>query len=312
MTLFWFWQNREVLEYSLNKLYRATATSKQAFHQWLDRQLAKEEEWQYLRYMIKEIRENNPGMSVKKMYRTLKPGLFGRDTFFARSREEGLCLHVKRNPRITTRRIKEVRFKNLIKGLRRVECNKVWVSDITYYSMGNKTYYLTLIMDYKSKYIVGYSASTRLSTVRTVIPSLKMALKNHELAYKPIFHSDAGGQYYQRDFRKLTKNHGFRNSMTEAPSENNYAERINGTIKNEYLSWYMPTTFEELQRALSKAVKCYNYERPHNSLDGMTPAQVMGLAEHVHLPVLRNVQKQIKQQSLNKSMFNPSKVVNAI
>lgn len=62
-----------------------------------------------------------------------------------------------------------------------------------------------------------------------------------------------------------------RNSMCETPYENPHAERINGIIKNDYLVGYSPENFEQLVSLTSKAVLKYNYEKPHGSLDNVSP-----------------------------------------
>ena len=64
-------------------------------------------------------------------------------------------------------------------------------------------------------------------------------------------------------------------SMTENgdPKENAVAERVNSTVKNELLGGMRFTSVEEVRAAVAAAVDFYNNERPHMSLDMMTPAQ---------------------------------------
>jgi hypothetical protein len=66
-------------------------------------------------------------------------------------------------------------------------------------------------------------------------------------------HSDGGGQYYCNEFKKLTKDLGMINSMTEEKVyENSHAERLNGIIKNNYLYPYGPTNMTSLKKLLDK------------------------------------------------------------
>ena len=60
--------------------------------------------------------------------------------------------------------------------------------------------------------------------------------------------------------------------MTEDLAENNHAERINGTVKNQYLSYYMPTNFYQLKKELERTVRNYNETRPHQSLKKQFPS----------------------------------------
>jgi hypothetical protein len=63
--------------------------------------------------------------------------------------------------------------------------------------------------------------------------------------------------------------------MTENgdPKENPQAERINNTMKNELLKGCVFRNIDEIKNAVSKAVNFYNNERPHMSIDMMTPRE---------------------------------------
>ena len=51
------------------------------------------------------------------------------------------------------------------------------------------------------------------------------------------------------------------------------AERQNNTVKNELLKDIKFHSIGEVRRAMEKAVAFYNNERPHMSLNNMTPRQ---------------------------------------
>ena len=63
--------------------------------------------------------------------------------------------------------------------------------------------------------------------------------------------------------------------MTESgnPKDNAVAERVNNTIKNEFFKGMEFYSVREVRAAVKAAVDFYNHERPHLSLEGMTPAQ---------------------------------------
>jgi transposase InsO family protein len=150
------------------------------------------------------------------------------------------------------------------------------VSDITYYDMGSRTYYLTFIMDLYNREIVGWSASDNLRTESTTLPALHRLITQRGRANLKgsILHSDAGGQYYCNDFKALTKELELINSMTEEKVyENSHAERLNGIIKNNYLYPYGPTNMSALKRLLDRAVLMYNTGKPHRALGKLTPIE---------------------------------------
>jgi transposase InsO family protein len=127
-------------------------------------------------------------------------------------------------------------------------------------------------MDVYSRMIVGYSVSNSLQTSETTLPALARALRIRQPQRGMIFHSDGGVQYYCKSFLKLTESYGIKNSMCDVAYENAYAERINGTIKNQYLKGYNPQNFNELINMTGRAINNYNNVRPHHSLNNRTPA----------------------------------------
>lgn len=256
----------------MNRLYTAIGTTKQSVHQRLDRKLRKLEVFNTLEPLIAEIRLEHPTMSLRRIYNLINPPYVGRDAFEQHFKEDYAVVKEK-NFRRTTDSSGVKRFDNLVKEIELTGINQVWVSDITYYDLQGRFYYLTFIMDLYSRRIIGYSASRSLLTEDTTIPALKMAINNRgilDLA-KTIIHSDGGGQYYSKIFLSLTNKIGLRNSMCKEVYENPHAERINGTIKNDYLRYYKPKDFGQLKDMLRRAVDNYNNGKPHRSLDEVTP-----------------------------------------
>jgi transposase InsO family protein len=230
------------------------------------------EERGQLRRIIDQVREDHPSMGAQGLYTKLRPKTMGRDRFCAWYRAEGLKIKPQKNWRRTTDSTGVIRFENLIDKLELTAVNQVWVSDITYYDIGEKFYYLTFVMDKYSRKIKGFSASESLRTEETTIPAVQMALKYLNLEQGTIIHSDGGGQYYSRSFLDLTSER-LRHSMGESAYENPHAERLNRTIKNDYLRHYRPTNLEDLKMKLTRAVEMYNDGKPHQALKGLTPRQ---------------------------------------
>jgi transposase InsO family protein len=202
----------------------------------------------------------------------LKPEYLGRDRFEQFCFHHGFKLYRKRSYHRTTDSRGVTRFDNLLPNHELTGVNQVWVSDITYYRIGEQYYYITLIMDRFSRAIVGYSASKSLHTHVTTLPALKLAIQNRKPGKRLIFHSDGGGQYYSKEFKSLTSRIKLLNSMGKCAYENPHAERLNGTIKNDYLIYYRPSNIKELTLMLARAIYNYNNHRPHTSLKELSPA----------------------------------------
>jgi putative transposase len=261
---------------SLNQFYIAVGITKQALHHHLNTQLEQHSMFENLYKIAIEIRHDHPTLSCRAMYYKIKPDGIGRDKFEGFCNQWGLVQQRLVSRIRTTFSSGVIRFENLYKDIIFTSIDQAYVSDITYFEVGDRFYYITFIMDAYSRYILGYSASNRLTTEQTTLPALNMLLKykNYRLNEAIIFHSDGGGQYYDKAFLKLTNDYKFKNSMCEFAYENGKAERINGIIKNNYLKHRKINTFEELNRELDRSVSLYNNERPHKSLGFKTPKEI--------------------------------------
>lgn len=259
--------------------------SKQGFHQSADRYLRMLEEQEQLVPVIVDIRRDHPQMSARVMYSMIRPERMGRDRFEQFCFSRGFKIEQKRAYHRTTDSRGVTRFDNLLIGFKLTGVNQVWVSDITYYELDGRFYYLTFIMDLYSRRIVGFAASENLMTENTTLPALRMAIAERQPAPGLIFHSDGGGQYYCKEFLKLTKSHKMQNSMCESVYENPNAERVNGTIKNSYVKHYGPQNFLQLKQMTKKAVDMYNNYKPHEALGSLSPGAFEKLQRGVFLGI---------------------------
>lgn len=254
-------------------MFNITGTTKQAFHAKLDRLLAKKGALAQLGLVVGEVRKDHPGMNLRDLYLLVAPDFIGRDAFEQHCLNMGYGVEIKKAFTRTTDPSGVIRFDNLTEGLELEDVNQLWVSDITYYRIGDKFYYITFIMDMCSRLIVGHWASRSLRTEHTTIPALRRGLGARGALRLDglIFHSDGGGQYYSKEFLKLTSKAGIINSMGITCYENPNAERLNGIIKNNYIRHYAPNDFEQLKRMTDRAVKMYNTQKPHSALNKMNP-----------------------------------------
>jgi len=298
----------------MNQLYTVLDISKQAFHQKMDRLFAIRSEQYQLLVLIYQIREDHPTMGIRDMYFKLDPQCMGRDAFEDFCKKEGLMSKLPKNWHRTTDSSGVIRFDNLLIGLTIYRLNQVWQSDITYFELNGRFYYITFILDSYSRKILGYKLSNRLLTEHTTLPALQLAIKQRKKElYKlnnVIFHSDGGGQYYDKDFLKLTQKYNFRNSMCEYAWENGKAERLNGIIKNNYLKHRSINNIEELQKEVDRAVLLYNNEKPHIELKRLSPVKFENnYICSVKRTSVSNITNELTTQNINNNL---EKTVNAI
>lgn len=225
--------------------------------------------------LISEIRADHPTISMRSMYYMLRPEGIGRDLFELFCKNNSLQSRQQRNWRRTTDSSGVIRFDNLLIGLTITKINQVWQSDITYFMIKENVYYITFIIDAYTRMIVGHQVSKRLLTEHTSLPALERAIKNRksQILEGLIFHSDGGGQYYDKEFLGLTRQYKIVNSMCEYAWENGKAERINGIIKNNYLIHWAIKSYEDLVKGVDRAVQLYNEKKPHIKLNRQTPKE---------------------------------------
>lgn len=255
------------MNYSLNKLYRTIGISKQAVHRKIHRQTIFEKKLEVLLSEVESLRAVHPGCGVEKMYHTLQPRFIGRDKFIELFMRLGFRLKKRRNYRKTTIASK-LYYPNIIKGLSIDSPNTIWQSDITYIEVGKRFYYAVFIIDVYTKEIVGYKVSDHMRATANV-QALTEAIKQY--GAPKIHHSDRGSQYIYKDYIALLKKHNAKISMGLIAQDNAFAERINRTIKEEYLSHWQIGSLAQLQRMVKKAVIHYNTKRIHNNIARKTP-----------------------------------------
>lgn len=221
------------------------------------------------------MREDHPEMGCRKMALLLKqPGL-GRDKTEAILMGAGFRIIYPPNYIKTTHSVRLRQFDNLIEGMALTTINKVAQTDITYLWVKDRFYYLVFIIDVYSRFITGYHAGCGLETEANM-QALRMMIKRRgkENIKGLIHHSDRGSQYNSKAYLGILKAHGIKVSMCNEAWENAYTERINRTIKHEYLRHQSIDCLNTLRKQMSKAIKLYNNIRPHWSLPRqMAPAK---------------------------------------
>jgi len=235
--------------------------------------------------LVEKEKQIMPRLGGRKLLLRVQPRLpeelkLGRDRFFDFLRENGLLVRKKRNRVRTTYSNHWLRkYPNLIKGYVPERAHQLWVSDITYIETAEGFGYLSLITDGYSRKIIGWELGDSPEAKHTV-SALQKALSQLPKRNRNIFHhSDRGVQYCCDEYVKLLKNNHIQISMTENgdPRENAIAERINGILKDEWLSQIKLRTRSEAREQLERIIKIYNEKRPHSSLDMNTPHEAHGM-----------------------------------
>ena len=253
---------------------------------------------------VKEIREQMPRIGTRKLYHMLTETLqgheikIGRDKLFDLLEEYGMLVrHRKRRKVCTTDSAHPFRkYPNLVKELQIIRPNQLWVSDITYIRICDGFGYLSLVTDAYSRKIVGYNLYPTLQKEGPVA-ALKMALDTlpATMVGSLIHHSDRGRQYCCDAYINVLTGKKAIISMTEKgdPYENALAERMNKTLKEEFLLDNGFDCFELAVAAVCKSVTTYNTMRPHESCNYLTPDQAHQLEGLMQMKWKRRERKEL-------------------
>ena len=265
------------------RICRLFGITRQAYYQQTWSNIDRKTEQEIVLQLVQAIRGRHPRIGVRKIYHMLETDLIehqikmGRDAMFNLLAANQLLVRRRKSRIYTTRSHHWLhKYPNLIRDIELTKPLQLWVSDITYVRISKGFLYLSLVTDAYSRKIVGYHIAKNLEAVNTV-EALKFAIKNHQASLSGlIHHSDRGIQYCSYEYVKLLKDNEVAISMTQTgdPRENPIAERINGILKDEYLLNYKITDLAHATDILTKSVNLYNDERPHSSIDFLTPSTI--------------------------------------
>jgi len=147
-----------------------------------------------------------------------------------------------------------------------------WHIDITYINILGTFYYLLLILDGYSRYIVHWEL--RESMKEAEVEIILQRAGEHFPEAKPRIITDNGPQFIARDFTNFVRLCGMTHVRTSPyyPQSNGKLERVNQTLKADAIRPNAPSSLEEGQRIVDNFVRHYNETRLHSAIGYVTPA----------------------------------------
>jgi putative transposase len=149
--------------------------------------------------------------------------------------------------------------------------NQAWSIDITYIKLHHGFVYLTAIIDWHSRCIVGWELDDTLATPM-VLRALEEAFK---VARPEILNSDQGSQFTGHDYIEYVEKNAVKISMDGKSrwADNIMIERWFRTLKYDevYLKDY--ENIRDARRQIADFIHSYNFERLHSAIGYQTPAE---------------------------------------
>lgn len=159
----------------------------------------------------------------------------------------------------------------------RARPNQLWQSDLFTFTLKreNRRVHLVAFMDDHSRFIVGYGlhATASSALVREV---LEAAIANFGAPEEVL--TDNGTQYHtwrgKSEFTKLCERRGIKQIVATPrhPETLGKAERFWGTLWRECLESAVFQGLDDARRRIGLFVDYYNFQRPHQGIDGHVPA----------------------------------------
>ena len=210
------------------------------------------------------------------------------------------------------------RKRPMIRRFERATPNDLWQSDITTYTIPKSggRFFLTVFLDDRSRFVVAYAIAHR-QTSEFVLNCLLAGIAKFGKPNEVL--TDQGRQYFawrgKTEFQKLLHKEGIKHvvSRTHHPETLGKCERLWETIQTELFSRVCPTSFEDADERLRLWFAHYNFQRPHQGIDGMVPAdRFFGAESDVRRVIEDAVEKNALRLALGQTPKRPVYLIGQI
>lgn len=283
MSVYPFIEAEKVEQRNVTKACALMEVSRSAFYDWVQHQPSR-----------REVADAELGERIDTIHAKSR-GTYGAPRVHAQLRRDGVHAARKRVARLMAarglagrgpRRWKRTTIADpdaqaavdLIKrhfGPGTVECDRVYVGDITYLWTWEGWAYLATVIDLASRRVVGWAIAEHMEA-SLVCDALNTAIAARRPAPGWIFGSDRGSQYTSTEFRALlTAHHGVQSLSRKGQCwDNAVGESWFATLKEELIHRQSWATIAQVRRAVGAFIEIfYNHQRLHSSLGYLTPVE---------------------------------------
>lgn len=253
---------------------------------------------------IVAVKKQHPGFGVRRIAHWLRGVLFlPASPETVRQTLHKHQLLPKTKPRRMKKNPPKPRF------FERAAPNQMWQSDIFCFRLDGRNAYLIGFIDDHSRYIVGLGLY-RSQTGENVMETYRTAVGEHGVPKEML--TDNGRQYaswhgktrFQQELAK-DRIHHIR-SAPHHPMTLGKIERFWRTIWQEFLVRAQFESFESARERVALWVKYYNYKRPHQSLEGLVPAdRYYAMQQQVRQAVEQGLQENLLELALRGQPKKP-------
>lgn len=247
-----------------------------------------------IKHRIDELYTAHPYYGSRKIAVILHPELgVSRPTIQAYMREMGIFAIVP-GPHTSQPAPEHQIYPYLLRNVTAEHPNHIWGIDITYIRLAHGWLYLTAVLDWYSRYMLSWTLSQSLE-MDFVLTAVDNALLQ---ATPEIWNSDQGSHFTSPRYLERLQNANIKISMDGRgrARDNIFTERLWRTIKYEEVYLHDYASPKEAYHQLANYIRFYNFERPHQALEYLTPAQLYSVSS----PVPRVVHSTLTNQTTFK------------
>jgi putative transposase len=249
-----------------------------------------------IKQRIDEIYTAYPFYGSRKIAFLLRPE-FGvsRPTVQAYMREMGIFALVP-GPNTSQPAPEHQIYPYLLRKVTAARPNHIWGIDITYIRLTHGWLYLTAVLDWYSRCVISWALSQTLE-----MDFVLTAVDNALLQAKPeIWNSDQGSHFTSPKYLERLQRAEIQISMDGRgrAMDNIFTERLWRTLKYEEVYLHDYASPKEAYYQLANYIRFYNFDRPHQALEYLTPAQVYGVRPQI-VPVVHSAPTLTNQTTLN-------------
>lgn len=200
----------------------------------------------------------------------------------------------------------------------RAHPNELWQSDITYVDVpwSRKPLYLVAFMDDRSRYVVSFGLHAH-QKAGIVLDAFADGVSRYGRPKEVL--TDQGRQYFawrgRTEFEERLKKEGVKHVIARAhhPQTVGKCERFWKTLQEELWGRVTLRDLDDARERLRHFVAHYNFQRPHQGIDGATPAdRFFGVEDAVREAVERTVEKNALRLAIGESPRKPVFLVGQI
>lgn len=180
---------------------------------------------------------------------------------------------IYQKPRTSIPNKDHVIYPYLLRNVPIERVHQVWSTDITYVPMHRGFLYLTVVLEWYSRYVLSWRLSNSMDGA-FCREALHEALERYGTPH--IFNTDQGAQFTSPQFTSILLSKNIRISMDGRGRalDNVFCERFWRSIKYECLYIRVLETFPDVLDAVRGYVELHNYRKPHQALKYKTPYTV--------------------------------------